>query len=650
MVSGSDEHGTPITVTAEKENVSPEVIAKRFHEINTKALNDLGISFDLFFETSDPNHRKVVHDIFLKLVEKEYIYNKTMESLYCNQCQRFLPDRYVEGQCPFCDYEAARGDQCDECGKPLDPVELIAAKCKICGSYPEIRETEHFFFKLSDFQDKLIEYAADKDHWRHNTKNFTRNWLASGLRDRPITRDINWGVDIPLDGYEDKRIYVWFEAVIGYLSTSKEWSRRSGNPDKWTEFWQDAGVKHYYFLGKDNIPFHTIIWPAILLGYGGLNLPYDVPANEYLRFAGEQFSKSRGVTIDIPNLLEHYDTDQLRYYLAINMPENRDSDFSWEDFESKINTELVGALGNFVHRALTFTAKNFGKVPELEESLMNDDDKDALKKIEETFRDVGLEIENCHFKSAMKKVMELAHFSNRYFDKKAPWALIKTDKVACGHALHINLQLVKSLCILMYPFLPHGADRLWHLLGNQGSIQDGLGQWSPNGPGLNIGQSLIRPTPLFKKIEIKSKSKEIELEDDKENMNKLEEKEKKEQGKPKMDKLDEGIVDMIKMSDFQKINLRIGQVIKIEDHPDADKLYVLQVDFGTEQRQLVAGLRGYYEKDEILNKKIVVIMNLEPAKLRGIESNGMLLAADDGKGGVSLLIPDKDIALGSRVK
>jgi methionyl-tRNA synthetase len=646
MVSGSDEHGTPITVTAEKEKVTPEVIAKRFHGINTKALKELGISFDLFFETSDPNHREVVHDIFLTLLEKKHIYKKTMESLFCNQCQRFLPDRYVEGQCPHCDYESARGDQCDECGKPLDPVELIAAKCKICGSYPEVRETDHFFFRLSQFQDELMNYASDKDHWRHNTKNFTRNWLASGLRDRPITRDINWGVDIPLEGYENKRIYVWFEAVIGYLSTSKEWSRRSGNPAKWSEFWQDAEVRHYYFLGKDNIPFHTIIWPAILLGYGGLNLPYDVPANEYLRFAGEQFSKSRGVTIDIPNLLEHYDPDQLRYYLAINMPENRDSDFSWEDFESKINSELVGALGNFIHRTLTFTAKNFGKVPELDESLINNDDKEALKRIDHSFKEVGDEIENCHFKSAMKKVMELAHFSNRYFDKKAPWALIKTDKIACGNALHFNLQLVKSLCILMYPFLPHGANRLWKFLGNQGSIQDGYCQWSSNSPGLNVGQSLARPKPLFNKIEIKTDSGESKIE-------KLKEKkeiDKSETKKKIIDELEEGVVDLIKISDFQKINLRIGQVIKISDHPDADKLYVLQVDFGSEQRQLVAGLRGHYEKDEILNKKIVVIMNLEPAKLRGVESNGMLLAADDGKGGVSLLTLDRDIALGSRVK
>ncbi len=634
MVSGSDEHGTPITVTAEQEGVEPEVIAKRFHEINTKALNDLGISFDLFFETSHPNHKTVVHDIFLKLLEKGHIYKQRMESLYCNHCNRFLPDRYVEGQCPHCDYEAARGDQCDECGKPLDPVELIAAKCKICGSYPEVRETEHFFFKLSGFQEQLAEYTADKDYWRHNTKNFTRNWLAGGLKDRPITRDITWGVDIPLEGYETKRIYVWFEAVIGYLSTSKEWARRTGNDDKWQEFWKDPEVKHYYFLGKDNIPFHTIIWPAILMGYGDLNLPYDVPANEYLRFAGEQFSKSRGVTINIPNLLEHYDPDQLRYYLAINMPENRDTDFTWDDFENRINTELVGTLGNFIHRALTFTSKNFGEIPPLDESKLGPEDKEALEMIENTFKEVSRDIENCQFKNAFKNVMALAHFGNRYFDKKAPWAIIKTDKQKCGYALHINLRLVKALAVLMYPFMPNAGEQLWKNLGNSNSLQDV--PWVVGREPLTTGIKLERPMPLFKKIKVAEakapkKGEEAEIE-------------------KTIDEKIEGVIDLVTMTDFQKINLRIGQVIKIDDHPNADKLYILQVDFGSEQRQLVAGLKGYYEKDELLNKKIVVIMNLEPATLRGVESKGMLLAADDGKGTVALLVPDRDIALGARVK
>jgi methionyl-tRNA synthetase len=317
------------------------------------------------------------------------------------------------------------------------------------------------------------------------------------------------------------------------------------------------------------------------------------------------------------------------------MPENRDSDFSWDDFEKRINTELVGALGNFIHRTLTFTAKNFGEIPKLDESKLGAEDKEALEQIKTTFDEVATEIETCQFKNAIKSVMKLAHFGNRYFDKKAPWDLIKTDKDACGNALHLNLRLVKALAVLMYPFMPHASDKLWKTLGNLNSIQEV--SWTEGLEPLTVGTSLEKPTPLFNKIEVKETKEPEKVEEVEEG---------KEVEKP------EGLVDMISIGEFQKINIRIGQVIKIEPHPDADKLYVMQVDFGSEQRQLVAGLRPYYKEEELLNQKIVVIMNLEPAKLRGVESNGMLLAADDGKGNVTLLVPDpnRDTALGSRVK
>ncbi|MCK5562131.1 MAG: methionine--tRNA ligase [Thermoplasmata archaeon] len=633
MVSGSDQHGTPITITADQEGVSPAEIAEKFHKINSEALEKLGISFDLFFETSHINHKAVVHDIFLKLLENGYIYKQTMESFYCNQCQRFLPDRYVEGECPHCGHENARGDQCDECGRTLDAPELIAAKCKICESYPEIRETEHFFFKLSEFQDQLIEYASDKEHWRHNTKNFTRNWLASGLRDRAITRDITWGVEIPIEGYEDKRIYVWFEAVIGYLSTSKEWARRSGNEDKWKDFWMDESVKHYYFLGKDNIPFHTIIWPAILMGYGGLNLPYDVPANEYLKFKGEQFSKSRGISVDIPDYLEHYAPDPLRYYLSINMPENRDAEFSWVDFINRNNTELVGALGNFIHRVLTFTHKNFGGVPPLHVPIedLPAEDKEALAKIQYTYDKVEEHIRKCQFKQAMKEVMALAHFGNKYFDKKAPWSVIKEDKDACGTALNINLRIVKALNVLVYPFLPFASAKLWNMLGYEGEISSQ--PWEIGLEELQEGQRLQTPETLFDKLELEQVS------------------EPQEEAAPSKEEKKEA-KEMISFDEFMKMEMKIGEVKSVEDHPDADKLYVMKVDFGEgdEDRQIVAGLKGYYEKDNIVGKKIVVVTNLQPAKLRGVESFGMLLAAEDKSGTLALLTPDRDIDKGAEVK
>jgi methionyl-tRNA synthetase len=617
MVSGSDEHGTPITVTAEKKGVNPSEIASKFHKINSKAIEDLGISFDLFFETSHDNHKKVVQDFFLKLLEKGHIYKKTMMSPFCNNCLKFLPDRYVEGECPHCGYSNARGDQCDDCGKTLDPEELIDLKCKFCSQSPEMKETEHFFFKLSGFQKALEDYVADKDYWRHNTKNFTKNWLESGLRDRAITRDITWGVEIPLEGYDDKRIYVWFEAVMGYFSTSKEWAKRSGDEEKWKEFWIDESCRHYYFLGKDNIPFHTIIWPAILMGYGDLNLPYDVPANEYLRWGGEQFSKSRGISISIPDVLRKYDPDQVRYYLSINMPENRDADFTQEDFVRRNNDELVSTLGNFIHRTLSFTQKNYGEIPKAKE--LSDLDLKALDTIKTQVEEVSKLIETCEFKKAMKSVMELAHFGNRYFDAKAPWALLKKDRGECGSALNICLRIVKALCVTMTPFLPHSADRLWNMMGYEGEITKM--SWDEATVEVVSGQVLDIPTPLFKKLLLeKVEEKEVTM---------------MEGEKPTI------TVDAL--------DLRIGEIEEIDDHPDAEKLYVMKVNFGTETRQLVAGLKTYYTKEEMQGRKIVVVMNLKPAKLRGVESRGMLLAAEDKSGVVSLLAPLSDEDVGTRV-
>jgi methionyl-tRNA synthetase len=615
MVSGSDEHGTPITVAAEKKGVSPKEIAQKFHKINSKAIEDLGISFDLYFETSHENHKKVVHDIFLKLLEKDHIYKKAMLSPFCNNCQKFLPDRYVEGQCPHCGYSNARGDQCDDCGKTLDPEELIQPVCKLCNSKPEMRETEHFFLRLSAFQKELENYVADKKHWRHNTKNFTKNWLESGLKDRAITRDITWGIEIPLEGYDDKRIYVWFEAVIGYFSTSKEWARRKGEEDKWKEFWMDESCRHYYFLGKDNIPFHTIIWPAILMGYGGLNLPYDVPANEYLRWDGEQFSKSRGISVAIPDVLQKYDPDQVRYYLSINMPEIRDADFTFEDFVRGNNDELVSTLGNFIHRVLSFTHKNYGKIPEMKE--LKDEDKRALEKIITQLNETAEHIELCQFKKAIKSMMELAHFGNRYFDARAPWSLLKQNREECGTVLYVCCRIVKALCISMSPFLPFSADKLWNMLGYEGSVT-GL-KWEEAVSEIKPGQSLERPLTLFKKLIIEEK----EVEEEKKT-------EVKEMG-------------------IETLDLRVGLIESIEDHPNAEKLYIMKVNFGDEERQLVAGLKTYYAKEEMQDRKIVVVMNLKPAKLRGVESRGMLLAAEDKKGIVSLLSPLSDEDLGVRV-
>jgi len=605
MVSGSDQHGTPVTVKAEKEGVSPEEIAERYHVINSEAIKGLRIDYSLFTKTHTENHFEVVHNVFLRLLEKGHLYRKETLQYYCFHCLRFLPDRYVEGTCKNCGNEKARGDQCDTCGTTFAPGELENVRCTLCGSVPQLKATEHFFLRLSAFQSPLIDYVRDKSYWKANVQTFTKNWLEAGLTDRAITRDMTWGVSVPLPGWDEKVIYVWFEAVIGYLSASVEWARRSGNPDAWKDFWMDPAVKHYYFLGKDNIPFHTIIWPAILMGYGGLNLPHDVPANEYLTFKGEKLSKSRGVSIDIPSMLQKFDPDIIRYYIAAEMPENRDSEFSWEEFEIKTNNELVATLGNYYHRVLSFTHRNYGCVPEFKGSV--DERREVIDAIDTASDQVDEFLSTCQFKKALKAVMDLAQFGNRYFDRVAPWALVKTDKDKCGTVLNLNLEIVKSLAILSYPFMPRSAEDAWKLLGYDETIMKNGWQWL--GTCVKVGQRLQEPRPLFSKVELERGDRMF--------------------------------------GQFEKLDLRVGVIDAVNDHPNADKLLVMDVDVG-KKIKLVAGLKAHYPKEKLIGMKIVVVANLQPAKLRGIESQGMLLAAES-KGKVLLMTPDGDAPAGEPV-
>jgi methionyl-tRNA synthetase len=364
MVSGSDQHGTPITLKAEQEGTRPGQIADRYHQQFLDSWQQLGISFDLFTRTGTTNHAQVSSNIFLTLLDRGYIYKATVSQPFCPHCQRSLPDRYVEGTCPYCHSTGARGDQCDECGKPINPAELFDPHCGICTTTPQFKDSEHFFLKLSAFENQLLDWVKQQTHWRPNVLNFTIRFLEGGLKDRAITRDIDWGIPIPLDGYNGKSIYVWFEAVIGYLSATKEWAKSSGNEEKWHSFWQGV-AKSYYFIGKDNIPFHTIIWPAMLMGYGGFNLPYDIPANEFLTIEGKKLSTSRNWAVWLPDYLSRYDPDPLRYLLSINMPETGDADFSWREFIRRNNDELVATYGNLVHRVLTFVYRHFdGCVPD----------------------------------------------------------------------------------------------------------------------------------------------------------------------------------------------------------------------------------------------------------------------------------------------
>ena len=495
MVSGSDQHGTPITIRAAREGKSPQDVVAHYHQGFLESWRKLGISFDLFTATGTENHARVVHDLFLTLLNKGYIYRDKMPLPHCSTCNRFLPDRYVEGTCPFCSNRAARGDQCDECGKPLNPSDLIDLRCGICQGSPEIRDSEHFFLRLSAFADQLKDWVQERSHWRQNAFNFTLRYLVDGLRDRAITRDIYWGVRVPVPGFDDKRIYVWFEAVIGYLSASKEWAASRGDGEGWRLFWQ-GDVKSYYFIGKDNIIFHTVIWPAMLLAYDGLNLPYDVPANEFLTLGGRQLSTSRNWAVWLPDYLERYDPDPLRYMLSINMPETNDSDFSWREFVRRNNDELVATYGNLVHRVLTLVYRNFeGHVPP--SSDMDAESKALLSKAEDTLHSIDKLLSGCHFREAMREGMALAQEANRYLDKKAPWKTIKDDRDAAAPTDVAAVGGMSSRKTALYPYLPFSSQRLHQLLGFQGSVEEA--GWTFAIPP--AGQALAPPQPLFTKLD-----------------------------------------------------------------------------------------------------------------------------------------------------
>ena len=500
MVSGSDQHGTPITIKAEQEGISPQEVVDRYHKEFLGCWERLGITFDLFTNTETDNHIATAQEMFLTLLDKGYIYKDTMALPYCDTCKRFLPDRYVEGTCPHCGNPNARGDQCEECGKTLDPKDLLNLRCRISGDTPEIKDSEHFFLKLSAFRDQLLSWVQVQSHWRPNVLNFTRRYLEDGLKDRAITRDIQWGVPIPLEGYEGKRIYVWFEAVIGYLSAAKEWAQRNGRPDQWQDFWQ-KDCKAYYFLGKDNIPFHTLIWPGMLMGYGGLNLPYDIPANEFLNMEGRQLSTSRNWAVWLPDYLERYDPDPLRYYLSANMPETSDSDFSWKDFLRRNNDELVATFGNLVHRTLTFTYRQFdGKVPQ-PGPIEPPSDHDQLlnNRATVTLKEVGDHIARCNFRLALASAMSLAQAVNRYLDFQAPWKTIKDNPSQAATSLWTALSVINCLKTAFYPFLPFSSQKLHTLLGFTGSLKDQGWKWHPQ--ALPPGQTLPEPKALFTKLD-----------------------------------------------------------------------------------------------------------------------------------------------------
>ncbi len=533
MVSGSDSHGTPITVVAEKENRSPREVFESFHHQFLELFQRLGISYDLFTHTDTENHHRVAQDFFLALLNKGYLYKQTQVQMYSEAQQRFLPDRYVEGICPVCGYESARGDQCDQCNTLLDPQDLLSPRSKLDGSTPVLRETEHYFLDLPRLaQAGLAKWLYEgKEHWRPNVINFARQYVGEGLQGRPITRDLEWGIPVPLDGWEHKCLYVWFEAVIGYFSASVEWAHNHNQSEAWKNWWYDPQAETLYFIGKDNIPFHAVIWPAELMGVTRLyeddparklNLPYDVPANEFMNLEGRKISGSRNWAVWMDDALGRYDPDPLRYYLTVAMPETRDTDWLWDEFLRRNNDELVATWGNLVNRTLTFAYKRFDRqVPT--PGPLEDIDTRLLEHIEGGFTLVGDLIARCKFRSALAEVMALARETNRYLEEKGPWFQIKEDRQAAATTIYVALRAIDSLKVLFAPFLPFSSERLHQYLGYDGMLfgrldiqvfeeshgrvhealcydpHDATGSWRSS--DLQPGQALRPSQPLFKKLD-----------------------------------------------------------------------------------------------------------------------------------------------------
>ena len=533
MVSGTDEHGTPIMVAADREGVSPRELADRMSSVIREDLRQLGLSYDLFTRTTTANHHRVVRDVFRTLHEHGFIVEQTTLGAFSAATGQTLPDRYIEGTCPICGFGSARGDQCDNCGNQLDPEDLIEPRSKIDGRPPVFRETTHLFLDLPAFKDELRTWIGRQGHWRPNVRRFSLQ-LVDELRPRAVTRDLDWGVRVPVPGYEereDKRIYVWIDAVVGYLSAAVEWAELRGTPDAWREWWQNPGARHYYFMGKDNIVFHSVIWPSQLLGYGSggelgggrapLTLPFDIVSSEFLTMEGKQFSTSRNVVILVRDFLDRYGADSLRYYLTAAGPEAHDSDFTWSEFVRRVNDELVANWGNLVNRVLQSAFKNFGRVPD--PGALTEEDETLLHAIEGGFESVGAEIERARFRAALAEAMRLASLVNQYVSDQAPWASLTTEPTRAATVLYVALRSIDNLKLLFTPFLPHSSQVLHEFLGHEGWIAGPLeledvtepygtthtvltgdyaswiGEWRPS--ALEPGQVLRMPAPLFRKLD-----------------------------------------------------------------------------------------------------------------------------------------------------
>jgi methionyl-tRNA synthetase len=624
FVSGSDEHGTPVEVEAVRLGIPPKQLADKNHAKVVSLWKKWGISFENYTRTESPEHKAFVKNLFSKIYDNGYIFAQETELPYCPNCERFLPDRFVEGTCPYCGAEGARGDQCDSCGRLLEPAKLVDFYCAICRSTPTIKKVKHWYFDLPKFTEQLHRFIKNNKRLPSNARKFSLNIINEGLKPRAVTRDNKWGILAPFPRAEDKTIYVWFEAVLGYVSATIEYFKNRGEKEKWKEFWFGKDAKTLYFIGKDNILFHTIILPALLLASEeDYNLPWNVSSTEFLQFKGERFSKSHKVGIWIDEALELFPADYWRYFLISTRPETKDTNFSWEIFIEKVNAGLNDTLGNFIHRTLTFVNQNFGSVVPDAQGL-GAYDKRVLKSVEKKVTKVAENLEDCKLQAALRKVIDISRIGNKYFNEKEPWNLLKTDRQKAANTLYVAVQIVKTLAITLAPFLPFIAEKISSLI----NLPDGVPskRWNEATKLLPAGHKIGKSKPLFSKIE----ASEEELQD-------------------KLEKI-ETAPSTVTFEEFSKLDLRVGRIVKVESVPKSRNLVKLKIDIGGGKlRQAVAGIAQHYKPEQLEGKSIAVLANLQPKRIFGLDSEVMILAAEDDKD-ISIILPEKPVKTGSKIK
>lgn len=631
FICGSDEHGVPITISAKKENVKPQDIVDKYHNINKKAFENLGISFDIYSRTSNKTHHETASEFFKTLYDKNIFIEQETEQYYDAKAKQFLADRYITGTCPHCNFDKAYGDQCESCGTSLSPTDLINPQSTISGNKPELKKTKHWFLPLDKYEAWLKEWILEEHkEWKPNVYGQCKSWLDNGLSPRAVTRDLNWGVPVPVKGGEGKVLYVWFDAPIGYISATK------GHTPDWEKYWKDEETKLVHFIGKDNIVFHCLIFPTMLKAEGSYILPENVPANEFLNLEDDKISTSRNWAVWLHEYLKEFENQQdvLRYVLTANAPETKDNNFTWHNFQLKNNSELVAILGNFINRVLVLTHKYFsGKVPAYE--TLNDNAKTVYNTIENIPQNIENYIEQYKLREALSEMIKLARIGNKYLTEEEPWKVFKTNPEQVAIVLNTCLQIIAKLSILSEPFMPFTAQKIKQML----NIEQNKWDIAYKKDLLDFNHTLNKPIHLFQKIDDKVISNQLEKLEQTKIKNTQDQKPKVAAPKPE-----------IQFDDFGKMDIRVSTILEAEKVPKTKKLLKLKIDTGCDIRTIVSGIAEYYKPEDIIGKQVCVLINLAPKKLRGIESQGMVLMAQNAKdNALYFVLPEQITANGSEI-